>query len=75
VALEVMVVNPRAMKDFGRASMQRAKTDAVDAGVIVGPSPAITERDSLLKAQVAPKGFKDIVQRVTQSVGLQQIEL
>jgi len=33
--VEVMVVNPRAMKDFGRASMQRAKTDAVDAGVIV----------------------------------------
>src|SRR3984893_11864674 len=30
-----MVVNPRAMKDFGRASMQRAKTDAVDAGVIL----------------------------------------
>jgi transposase len=33
--VEVMVVNPRAMKDFGRASMQRAKTDAVDAGVIL----------------------------------------
>src|ERR1700687_3496263 len=33
--VEVMVVNPRAMKDFGRASMQRAKTDAVNAGVIL----------------------------------------
>ena len=32
---EVMVVNPRAIKDFGRACMQRAKTDAVDAGVIL----------------------------------------
>lgn len=33
--VEVMVVNPRAIKDFGRACMQRAKTDAVDAGVIL----------------------------------------
>ncbi len=30
--VELMVVNPRAIKDFARASMQRAKTDAVDAG-------------------------------------------
>jgi transposase len=34
-SVEVMVVNPRAIKDFGRACMQRAKTDAVDAGVIL----------------------------------------
>jgi transposase len=33
--VEVMVVNPRAIKDFARASMQRAKTDAVDAGGIL----------------------------------------
>lgn len=33
--VEVMVVNPRAIKDFARASMQRAKTDAVDAGNIL----------------------------------------
>jgi transposase len=33
--VEVMVVNPRAIKDFGRARMQRAKTDAVDAGGIL----------------------------------------
>ena len=33
--LEVMVVNPRAIKDFSRACMQRAKTDAVDAGGIL----------------------------------------
>ena len=32
---EVMVVNPRAIKDFSRACMQRAKTDAVDAGGIL----------------------------------------
>ena len=31
----VMVVNPRAIKDFARACMQRAKTDAVDAGAIL----------------------------------------
>jgi transposase len=31
----VMVVNPRAIKDFTRACMQRAKTDAVDAGGIL----------------------------------------
>jgi len=33
--VEVMVVNPRAIKDFFRACMQRAKTDAVDAGGIL----------------------------------------
>jgi transposase len=31
----VMVVNPRAIKDFVRSCMQRAKTDAVDAGGIL----------------------------------------
>jgi transposase len=31
----VMVVNPRVIKDFARACMQRAKTDAVDAGGIL----------------------------------------
>ena len=33
--VEVMVVNPRAIKDFTRACMQRAKTDAVDAAGIL----------------------------------------
>ena len=33
--VEVMVVNPRAIKDFARACMQRAKTDAVDAAGIL----------------------------------------
>jgi transposase len=33
--VEVMVVNPRAIKDFARARMQRAKTDAVDAAGIL----------------------------------------
>jgi transposase len=33
--VEVMVVNPRAIKDFCRACLQRAKTDAVDAGGIL----------------------------------------
>jgi len=33
--VEVMVVNPRVIKDFARARMQRAKTDAVDAGGIL----------------------------------------
>lgn len=33
--VEVMVVNPRAIKDFAGARMQRAKTDAVDAGGIL----------------------------------------
>lgn len=32
---EVMVVNPRAIKAFAGALMQRAKTDALDAGVIL----------------------------------------
>jgi transposase len=33
--VEVMVVNPRAIKDFARACMQRAKTDVLDAGVML----------------------------------------
>ncbi len=33
--VEVMVVNPRAMKHFALAKMRRAKTDKVDAGVIL----------------------------------------
>jgi transposase len=33
--VEVMMVNPRAIKDFVRACMQRAKTDVVDAGGIL----------------------------------------
>jgi len=33
--VEVMVVNPRAIKDFQRARLTRAKTDAVDAGGIL----------------------------------------
>jgi transposase len=33
--VEVMVVNPRAIKDFARACIQRAKTDAVDAAGIL----------------------------------------
>jgi transposase len=33
--VEVMVINPRAIKDFTRACLQRAKTDAVDAGGIL----------------------------------------
>jgi transposase len=33
--IEVMVVNPRAIKQFGMASMQRGKTDALDAEVIL----------------------------------------
>lgn len=32
--IEIMVVNPRAIKDFARACMRRAKTDAVDAQII-----------------------------------------
>lgn len=33
--VEVMVANPRAIKDFARANMVRAKTDQVDAQVIL----------------------------------------
>ena len=57
--VEVMVVNPRAIKDFARACMQRAKTDAVDAGGILDylqrmpfvawqpPAPKILELQAL----------------------------
>jgi transposase len=34
-AVEVMVANPRSIADFGRALMQRSKTDALDAEVIL----------------------------------------
>jgi transposase len=33
--IEVMVVNPVAARDFGRALLQRSKTDRVDAGVLL----------------------------------------
>lgn len=33
--VEVMVVNPRTARDFARASMQRSKTDALDARVLL----------------------------------------
>jgi transposase len=33
--VEVMVANPRAIKDFARAFLQRSKTDALDAAVIL----------------------------------------
>lgn len=32
---EVMVANPRAVRDFGRASFQRSKTDGADAAVLL----------------------------------------
>jgi transposase len=33
--IDVMVANPRAIKDFARAFLQRSKTDALDAAVIL----------------------------------------
>ena len=33
--VDVMVVNPAAARDFGRALLQRSKTDRVDAGVLL----------------------------------------
>ena len=33
--IEVMVVNPRVARDFARAAMQRSKTDALDAAVLL----------------------------------------
>jgi len=33
--IELMVVNPRAARDFARAAMQRSKTDALDAAVLL----------------------------------------
>lgn len=32
---EIMVINPRAARDFARAAMQRSKTDALDAAVLL----------------------------------------
>jgi transposase len=57
--VEVMVVNPRAIKDFSKACMRRAKTDAVDAVGILQylermpftawqpPAPAVLELQAL----------------------------
>ena len=33
--VEVMVINPRVAKDFGRALMNRSKTDRVDASTLL----------------------------------------
>ncbi len=33
--IEGMVINPRVARDFARATMQRSKTDALDAGVLL----------------------------------------
>lgn len=33
--IEVMVVNPRAARDFGRAFLKRSKTDAIDAALLL----------------------------------------
>ncbi|HIG57193.1 MAG TPA: IS110 family transposase [Candidatus Latescibacteria bacterium] len=33
--LEIMVVNPKAMRNYGQARMQRAKTDRIDAQLIL----------------------------------------
>jgi transposase len=33
--VEVMVINPRVAKDFGRALANRSKTDRVDAGTLL----------------------------------------
>lgn len=33
--MEVMVVNPRAARDFAKASMKRSKTDKIDAAVLL----------------------------------------
>ncbi|MCP4663611.1 MAG: IS110 family transposase [bacterium] len=33
--IEVMVISPRVARDFARASMQRSKTDALDAAVLL----------------------------------------
>lgn len=35
IGIEVMVANPRATADFGKALLQRSKTDALDAEVIL----------------------------------------
>jgi transposase len=34
-AVEVMVVNPRSLRDFARAELRRSKTDAVDAQALL----------------------------------------
>jgi transposase len=34
-SVEVMMVNPRSLRDFARAEMRRSKTDAVDAEVLL----------------------------------------
>ena len=53
--IEVMVANPRALKDYGRATMKRSKNDAIDAEITLDfarrmdfvawkpPSPQILE--------------------------------
>ena len=65
--VQVMVANPRAIKDFARANMVRAKTDQVDAQIILAylqrmpfqawqsPSTAILELRALARRTVQLK--------------------
>jgi transposase len=60
-SIEVMVVNPVAARDFGRALLQRSKTDRVDAGVLLEyalrmpfepwrpPAPAILDLRAIVR--------------------------
>ena len=56
--LQVVVVNPRQVRDFAKATGRLAKTDRIDAGVIAHfgatvrpvPGPAPSEQDRALSA-------------------------
>lgn len=65
----VSLVNPRAVKDFGRSLMRRAKTDPGDAGLLAlygsanQPRPWQPPRPQVLELRSISRRIEDVTQR------------
>ena len=70
--VEVMVVNPKAIKHFGTAMMQRTKTDQVDSGVILEYlcrmdfTPWVCPNDNILQIQCLSRRLFQLKKQITQ---------
>jgi transposase len=54
--VEVMVVNPTAARDFGRALLLRSKTDCVDAGVLPAQRMPFEAWPAMVAVREEPNG-------------------
>jgi transposase len=78
-AIEVMVVNPRAIKHYAMASMKRAKTDAVDAETILQYVEHMNFRswtapnDSELKLRALSRRMHQLKEEVTRERNRQHV--